>query len=86
MSAEGIGSPRKSTTVVATGTVTCERALGAGIYVDGNFVGNIPSTIPLPEGAHKILIRDGKSADWQKHLQVLAGSNLTIRAQFPSSQ
>jgi hypothetical protein len=57
---------------------------GAEIYVAGEFLGNIPSTIPLREGKHKILVRDGKSADWQKYLEVIAGSNINCNIQFPS--
>ena len=69
---------------VATGRVTFTGTAGAKIYVDGEFLGNIPSTIPLFEGRHKILVRDGKLADWQKYLEVIAGSNITRNTQFPS--
>jgi len=69
--------PGKSATVVLTGTVRFEGTAGAEIYVDGNFVGHIPTAIPRPEGRHEILIRDGKSADRQKQLTVLAGSSQT---------
>jgi hypothetical protein len=69
---------------VATGSATFTGTAGAEIYVDGEFLGNIPSTIPLFEGKHKILVRDGKSADWQMCLEVIAGSNITLDTQFPS--
>jgi hypothetical protein len=61
-------------------------ASGAKIYVDGSFVGNIPSTIPLPAGLHKILVRDGKSADRQGNLTVLAGGSQTCTVEFPVAQ
>jgi hypothetical protein len=47
MSAQPERSPAKSTVAVGTGTVSFVGASGARIYVDGSFVGNIPSTIPL---------------------------------------
>lgn len=68
---------------VATGTVSFVGVSGARIYVDGSFVGNIPSTIPLAAGLHKILVRDGKSADGQENLTVLAGGSQTCRVEFP---
>jgi S1-C subfamily serine protease len=68
----------------ATGKVTFAEPSGAEIYIDGHFVGNIPSTIQLSEGNHQIQVKDGKSPDWLKNLQVHAGSNVTLRAQFPT--
>jgi hypothetical protein len=87
MSAErGTGPSDKKASGIATGNVTFTGTWGAEIYVDGQFVGNIPSTISLPAGRYKILVMDGKSADWMKILQVLAGSNVTLRAQLPTAQ
>jgi hypothetical protein len=39
----------------------------------------------LTEGSHRIRVRDGKNVDWLKLLQVLAGSNVTVRAEFPAA-
>jgi hypothetical protein len=50
---------------VATGSVTFTGTAGAEIYVDGEFLGNIPSTIPLFEGKHKILVRDAGRSAWK---------------------
>jgi hypothetical protein len=72
--------------VVATGDVTFIGKSGARIYVDGSFVGNIPSTIPLAAGLYKILVRDGKSADRQENLTVLAGGSQIYRVEFPVAQ
>jgi len=55
-----------NTSAKPTGTVKFTEPRGAEIYVDGQFVGNIPSTLQLPEGTHKVLIKDGKSPDWQE--------------------
>jgi S1-C subfamily serine protease len=79
-------SSRKFSAVAATGTVRFEGTVGAEIYVDGNFVGNIPSSIPLPEGNHQILVRDGTSADRQKRITVFPGSSQTLRVEFPLAQ
>ena len=70
---------------VSTGTVNFAEPSGAEIYVDGQFVGNIPSTIQLPEGNHQLQVKYGKSPDWLKILQVHAGSNITLRAQFAAA-
>ena len=79
-------SPPANPSPVATGTITFAGTLGAEIYVDGKFVGDIPSTIHLSEGAHRIRVTDGKNADWLKLLQVRVGSSVTIRAEFPTAQ
>ena len=73
-------------TVLATGNVTFTGKSGAKIYVDGSFVGNIPVTIPLSAGRHKILVSDGKSADRQEYLTVMAGGSQTYAAAFPTAQ
>jgi S1-C subfamily serine protease len=90
MSAAPQSPPDTSTSITsstaATGTIKFTEPRGAEIYVDGQFVGNIPSTIELPEGNHQITVKDGKSPDWQKNLQVHAGSTVTLRAQFIAAQ
>jgi hypothetical protein len=48
-------------------------------------VGNIPATIPLSAGRHKILESDGKSADRQEYLTVMAGGSQTYDAAFPTA-
>jgi len=77
--------PAKPPTSAATGNVSFVGAIGAQIYIDEKFVGNIPSMIPLTEGSHRIRVRDGKNADWLKSLEVRAGSNVTVRAEFPAA-
>ena len=71
--------------VAATGNVTFEGVLGAEIYVEGEFVGHIPSTVQLRQGKYRIVVKDGKNADWMKTLTVIAGSNVTVRAQLPEA-
>ena len=79
-------SPSANPSAAATGTVKFTEPRGAEIYVDGQFVGNIPSTLQLSKGNHQITVKDGKSPDWQKTLQVDAGSSVTLRAQFEIAQ
>ena len=76
------GSPSANPSTAATGTVKFTEPRGAEVYVDGQFVANFLSTIQLTEGNHQIRVTDGKSPDWLKNLQVRAGSNVTLRAQF----
>lgn len=52
----------------------------AEIYVDGAFVGNTPSTLKLSAGIHVLEVKKEGYSDYQKTLRVLAGSDLTIRA------
>jgi S1-C subfamily serine protease len=68
---------------VSTGTVNFAEPSGAEIYVDGQFVGNIPSTIQLPEGNHQVQGKYGKSPDWLKNLQVHAGSTVNSARTIP---
>lgn len=53
---------------------------GADIYVDGNFVGNTPSTISLATGLHTIYIQQWGYQAWQRVLTVTAGGKITINA------
>jgi PEGA domain len=85
MSAAREVSPAKPPTSVPTGNVSFVGAIGAEINIDNKFVGNIPSIIPLTEGSHRIRVKDGKNADWLKPLEVRAGSNVTVRAEFPAA-
>ncbi|HTQ57390.1 MAG TPA: PEGA domain-containing protein [Bryobacteraceae bacterium] len=51
---------------------------GADIEVDGMFVGNAPTTIPLAGGMHQLVVRQG-SAVWQRNIQITGGT-VTIDA------
>lgn len=52
---------------------------GAEIAIDGSFVGSTPAMLQLTPGIHKVDVKRGKMA-WQRNLQVLAGSNITVNA------
>lgn len=59
--------------------VTSEPA-GADIYVDGEFVGNTPSTLHLSAGTHAIKIQSAGKQVWERHLEVLKDSKVTLSA------
>jgi hypothetical protein len=52
----------------------------AEIYVDGKFVGNAPSTIPLPAGDHTIEVKAAQFSDWKRTISVTDGSDLNVKA------
>ena len=47
---------------------------GADIEIDGAFVGNTPSTIPVANGSHEITVQKKGFADWTRKLSVTGGS------------
>lgn len=69
-------APKSGSAVVS---VTSE-PLGADIYVDGAFVGNTPSTLHLSAGEHAIKIESGGKKSWERQLDVLKDSKVTLNA------
>jgi hypothetical protein len=59
---------------------------GADIYIDGQFVGQTPSTLHLPSGSHRIEVRSSGSATWARDLNVLKGSQLSLHASTGEQQ
>lgn len=47
---------------------------GAEIEVDGSFVGDTPSTIPITPGGHQIAVRKKGFAEWIRPLSVTGGT------------
>jgi hypothetical protein len=47
---------------------------GADIEVDGAFVGNTPSTVPLAPGSHEISVKKKGFADWTRKMNFRGGS------------
>ncbi len=70
-------SERKSGSAVVS--VTSDPA-GADIYVDGSFVGNTPSTLHLSAGEHAIKIESAGKKSWERQLEVLKDSKVTLSA------
>lgn len=54
---------------------------GADIEVDGNFVGNTPSTIEVPAGDHAITVSKNGFKDWQRKLKA-SGGNVNLNAEL----
>lgn len=55
---------------------------GADIYIDAKFVGQTPSTLRLPTGTHHVEVRAQGKPTWQRDLDVLKDSQLTLHATF----
>ena len=47
---------------------------GADIVIDGAFVGNTPSNVPVANGNHEITVQKKGFADWTRKLSVSGGS------------
>jgi len=56
---------------------------GADIEVNGNFVGNAPTTLKLAPGQYSITVRKGMQV-WQRSLQVTPGA-ITLNASFEAA-
>jgi S1-C subfamily serine protease len=56
----------------------------AEIYIDGNFVGNAPSTLTLQEGSHKVEVKS-PSGTWDRDLRVLGDSDVILKATLPKN-
>jgi serine protease Do len=58
---------------------------GAEIYIDGNFVGQTPSTIPLTTGNHKVLLKSPGRKDWERSMEVMKDGELTLHPALEQS-
>ena len=56
---------------------------GADIYIDNKFVGQTPSTLRLAAGSHHVEVRLQGKQTWERDLDVLKDSQLTLHAVFP---
>jgi len=61
--------------------VSCD-VEGADIFVDGEFVGNCPSTLALNEGTHTIEVKKEGRGAFKREIRVLAGSETSMRAEL----
>lgn len=69
-----------------TGTVAiASNPEGAEIYLDGKFVGQTPANLQLPSGVHHVEVRFSEQNKWERDLEVLAGSDLTLNASAENS-
>jgi S1-C subfamily serine protease len=64
-----------------TGTVSVvSEPDGAEVFIDSKFVGNTPATVNLSTGSHKIGVRATNHEDWERTLEVLKESRVTLKA------
>lgn len=88
LSANGAAGASHAGLVQSAGTANVtvtSNATGADIEVDGAFVGSTPTTLTLAAGPHQISVRSG-SQQWQRTLQVNAGSTVNLNAQMERTQ
>jgi len=52
----------------------------AEVYIDGKFVGDAPSSVPLSAGDHVIEVKASKFADWKRTITVTDGSDQNVKA------
>jgi S1-C subfamily serine protease len=52
----------------------------AEVYIDGKFVGNAPSSVPLAAGDHVVEVKASKFSDWKRTISVTDGSDLNVKA------
>jgi hypothetical protein len=64
----------------ATVTITSSDP-GAEIELNGEFVGNTPSTIQVPAGSHEIAVRSGAQV-WRRRINVASGSTISLTARW----
>jgi hypothetical protein len=63
-----------------TGTVVvASDPMGAEIYVDGDFVGQTPSTLHVSGGLHHVEIRAGGRKTWTREMQINKGSQVSVK-------
>jgi hypothetical protein len=58
---------------------------GADIEIDGNFAGNTPSDLEVPEGERSIVVKKSGYKNWERKMKVIAGSNVHLNAEMEKS-
>lgn len=81
---ESAGGP--NTTADAFGTAKINEPDGAEITVDGRFVGEVPATLRLKAGLHRIVVNDRKHAGWIKQITIIQDSEVTLKPDFGPPQ
>jgi serine protease Do len=85
----GVSEPATASTSPPAGdgevAISCDMP-GAEIYVDGKFVGETPSTLQLASGTHHIEVKSGGKQGWERDLEVLKDSRLTLHPMLGESR
>jgi serine protease Do len=77
-------SPGAATEQIGTVTVSSNPD-GADVYLDGKFVSNTPAILKIPIGEHAVRVTYPKRVDWERDVDILMDSQLTLKAQFTAS-
>ncbi len=85
--AEAASQPAASSASATAAASTAKLSItsspsGADIEVDGNFSGNTPSDLEVPEGEHTITVKKSGYQDWTRKMKVSAGSNIHLSAEM----
>lgn len=80
-------SPAPATPAAAPTASTAKLSItsvpdGADIEVDGNFSGNTPSDLEIPEGEHSITVKKSGYKNWERKMKVVAGSSIHLNAEM----
>jgi hypothetical protein len=59
---------------------------GADIEIDGHFVGNAPSTLQVPAGKHRVMVRKSGHIAWVRELDIADGATLSLAADLEPMQ
>ncbi|HTC63625.1 MAG TPA: trypsin-like peptidase domain-containing protein [Candidatus Saccharimonadales bacterium] len=54
----------------------------ADVYLDGKFVGNTPEMLKIPIGEHAVRLAYQNRVDWERSVEILADSQLNLKAQL----
>jgi hypothetical protein len=68
-----VGNPVHSVGDATTLEISSE-PLGADVELDGNFVGNTPSTVGVAAGEHTLMVSKGGYGRWQRQIRTSTGS------------
>jgi len=78
--ADAPSEPEARQTPAGLGSVTITSDPdGAEIYVDDKFVGNAPAKLKLPAGNHVMILKAAGFKEWKRTLEVLKGSQVTLK-------
>jgi serine protease Do len=58
---------------------------GAEVYLDGKFIGNTPAMLTIPVGDHSLRLTSANRAPWERAIEILKDSQVTMRAQLPAA-
>jgi hypothetical protein len=58
---------------------------GGDIEIDGNFAGNTPSDLEVPEGERSIVVKKSGYKNWERKMKVVAGSSIHLNAEMEKS-